>query len=96
MGVDVSFGYYVFFLPLIWLFLIIPISVGGFGIREGAFALREVTAGTNFLMQSFTTDQVAQGESVSRQFTIDNSDEDHSQLDWESRLRTAGCLPTQA
>ncbi len=96
MGADVSFGYYVFFLPLIWLFLIIPISVGEFGLREGAFALREVTAGTSSLMKSFTNDAVAQGESVSFEFTIDNSDEDHSQFDWESRLRTAGCLPTQA
>lgn len=37
VGTDVAFGYYVLFLPLIWLLLLVPISINGIGLREGGF-----------------------------------------------------------
>jgi uncharacterized protein (TIRG00374 family) len=37
VGADIAFGYYVLFLPLIWLLLLIPVSINGIGVREGGF-----------------------------------------------------------
>ena len=37
IDIDISFSYYLIFLPLIWLIIMIPISISGIGVREGAF-----------------------------------------------------------
>ena len=37
LGINISLDYYLFFLPIIFVATIIPISFGGFGIREGGF-----------------------------------------------------------
>ncbi|MBZ0302472.1 MAG: flippase-like domain-containing protein [Anaerolineae bacterium] len=38
LGIDVAPVYFFIFMPLIWLIMIIPISISGLGLREGAFA----------------------------------------------------------
>ena len=39
IGVSISFSYFLAFLPPILVLSTLPISVGGFGIREGAYLL---------------------------------------------------------
>jgi len=38
LGLGVPFIYFLVVMPIIWLTLMIPISIAGFGVREGAFA----------------------------------------------------------
>ena len=37
IGIEVGFTYYLVFLPLIWVVMMVPISISGMGLREGAF-----------------------------------------------------------
>ncbi len=37
LGLSLSFTYYLVFLPLIWVIMMLPISISGLGLREGAF-----------------------------------------------------------
>jgi len=47
IGIDVSINYFFLFIPIIFLILMIPISIGGFGIREGASVLLFASVGVN-------------------------------------------------
>lgn len=38
LGVQVALSYFFLFLPMVWLLTTLPISIGGLGVREGAFA----------------------------------------------------------
>jgi len=37
IGIPLSFFYYLVFIPLAWMIMLLPISISGFGLREGAF-----------------------------------------------------------
>ena len=37
MGVEASFIHYLVFVPLVWVATTLPVSISGFGVREGAF-----------------------------------------------------------
>ena len=39
LGSEVGFVFYVVFVPVIWLITMLPISIGGLGVREGAFVV---------------------------------------------------------
>jgi uncharacterized membrane protein YbhN (UPF0104 family) len=39
LGLDIAFVYFLVFIPVITLISMIPISLSGFGLREGAFVL---------------------------------------------------------
>jgi len=39
LGLNVSFVYFLTVVPIIWVITMVPISIGGLGVREGAFVL---------------------------------------------------------
>lgn len=39
LSLDVPFVYFLIVLPIIWVIMMVPISIGGLGVREGAFVL---------------------------------------------------------
>jgi uncharacterized protein (TIRG00374 family) len=45
LGSSVNFLYFIVFLPIVWLISMIPISIGGLGLREGAFILLFMSIG---------------------------------------------------
>ena len=45
IGCPVSLGYYFVLLPIVWLVAMIPISINGLGLREGAFVVLFVSIG---------------------------------------------------
>ncbi len=45
LGIDLSFSACVALVPLVWLITLLPVSIGGIGLREASFALLLGTAG---------------------------------------------------
>jgi len=39
LGLNVSFVYFLIAIPIIWIIMMIPVSIAGLGVREGAFVL---------------------------------------------------------
>lgn len=37
IGLDINLIYYFIFMPIIWIIITVPVSIGGLGLREGAF-----------------------------------------------------------
>lgn len=61
LGIGVSFEYYLYFLPIVYLATVIPISFGGIGIREGSYII--------FLSKVGVSDERAIGLSLLSYFT---------------------------
>jgi len=45
LNASVNFFYFIVFLPIVWLISMIPISIGGLGLREGTFVLLFMSIG---------------------------------------------------
>ena len=45
IGSPISLSYYFILLPIVWLVAMIPISINGLGLREGAFVVLFVSIG---------------------------------------------------
>lgn len=67
-GIDIPFVYYFIFCPLIIVILMIPVSIGGLGVREGAFVAFFTLAGMSLdeaVIVSFTSSLITNIVTVS-------------------------------